>query len=64
VKSFPKKPSNAKPAKQISEASLAFGEIVQLPGGVPTSRQFDKLYVKGHPDTEGPPLPKSSLYDR
>lgn len=52
------------PGKGVSEQSLMLGETVQLPGGVPTTRKFDKIYVKGDPDSTGAPLPPSSLYDR
>lgn len=57
-----KRPS--KPAKCLSEDLLQFGETAQLPGGVPTSRKFTGVYVPNRVDTEGPPLPRSSLFDR
>lgn len=52
------------PNKGLSEQLLQFGETVQLPGGVPTTRKFDGIYVPNRLDTEGLPLPRGSLYDR
>lgn len=52
------------PGASTSEQTLGFGETVQLPGGLPTTRKFDGLYVPGRMDSEGPPLPRGSLYDR
>lgn len=52
------------PGKSISEQMLAFGETVQLPGGVSTMRKFDGVYAPGREDTQGGPLPRGSLYDR
>lgn len=52
------------PGKSVSEQSLMFGETVQLPGGVPTTRKYDKIYVKGDADSAGAPLPAGSLLDR
>lgn len=52
------------PGKSISEQTIVFGETVQLPGGVPTMRKFDGVYVPGREDTQGPMLPRGSLYDR
>lgn len=52
------------PGKSISEQLLQFGETVQLPGGLPTTRKFNGIYVPNRVDTEGSPLPRGSLYDR
>ena len=52
------------PGKSTSEQLLQFGETVQLPGGLPTTRKFDGIYVPDRSDTAGPPLPRGSLYDR
>ena len=52
------------PGKSTSEQLLQFGEAPTLPGGLPTSRKFDRVYVPNRVDTEGPPLPRGSLYDR
>lgn len=50
-----------KPGKCISEQITEFGETVQLPNGVPTSRRFTKQYNPGEPDPEGLPLPPGML---
>lgn len=52
------------PGKSTSEQLLQFGEPPVLPGGLPTTRTFDRMFVPGRADTEGPPLPRGSLYDR
>lgn len=63
-KSGPLAKRKGKPTKGISEDLLQFGETPQLPGGVSTSRKYSGVYVPGREDTQGPPLPRGSLYDR
>lgn len=63
-KSSPLGKREVAPGKSTSEQLLQFGEAVQLPGGLPTTRKFDRIFVPDRADTRGPPLPRGSLYDR
>jgi hypothetical protein len=65
MKSYPKNGPmcnrRGTPGKSVSEQSLMFGEPVQLPGGVPTSRKYSGVYKPGAADPEGPMPPMGML---
>jgi hypothetical protein len=50
-------------SKCISDQQLAFGETVQLPGGVPTSRKYTKNYEKDEAGMDADDMSVTSPYN-